>query len=451
MKPLTQFTSATAALLLALPIHAQLKVETARAEDNKNFQIDAIPAPATDDLGTEAKMVIVDGEADGKGGSLGVLTDGLLSIAADLPKANFFFRDGTNGGRILLDLGKITTLRAVASYSWHPAERAAQNYKLYGSDGKNANFNASPKRGTDPLTCGWKAVAKVDTSGEKGGQHAAQISNSRFAGLGDFRYLLFDIEQTDPQDVNSNTFFSEIDVIDNTGKELTRYEADKVIIREFTSPDKKFTYVGDLSAAPDLVEWTEKELMPVVQKWYPKIIAQLPSKGYKSAEKVVLSYVSDAEMKGTPAWAAGNKLSLNADWFRGQLENEARGCVVHELTHVVQNYWRARLTNPQAKDTPGWITEGIPDYVRWFLYEPESGGARLGADRAGKVKYDNSYRISANFLDWVFSEYGKDILVKLNTAAREGNYEDSLWEKWTKKDLETLNGDWTKAIKAGKR
>ena len=35
----------------------------------------------------------------------------------------------------------------------------------------------------------------------------------------------------------------------------------------------------------------------------------------------------------------------------------------------------ARRNNPEHKPTPGWLTEGIPDYIRWFLYEPQSHGA----------------------------------------------------------------------------
>jgi hypothetical protein len=32
-------------------------------------------------------------------------------------------------------------------------------------------------------------------------------------------------------------------------------------------------------------------------------------------------------------------------------------------------------TIPTYKRTPGWVVEGIPDYIRWFLYEPQSHGA----------------------------------------------------------------------------
>ena len=67
----------------------------------------------------------------------------------------------------------------------------------------------------------------------------------------------------------------------------------------------------------------------------------------------------------------------NKKWFRANLQGEAIGSVVHELVHVVQEYGRARRENPEATRSPGWLVEGLADYIRWFLYEPQSHGADL--------------------------------------------------------------------------
>ena len=149
---------------------------------------------------------------------------------------------------------------------------------------------------------------------------------------------------------------------------------------------------------------------------------------------------------GVPASASGSRVNLNAPWFERQLEGEAKGCVIHELVHVVQNYWRARLVNRNAKPTPSWLTEGIADYVRWFLYEPESRGAQLSPERLAQAKHDASYRTTANFIDWVAREHDKDIARKLNAAAREGRYEPALWEELTGKS----EGELADAWRAGK-
>jgi hypothetical protein len=108
------------------------------------------------------------------------------------------------------------------------------------------------------------------------------------------------------------------------------------------------------------------------------------------------------------------------------------------MVHVVQQYGRARRANPNATRTPGWIVEGIPDYIRWFLYEPETRGAEITRRNLERARYDASYRITGNFLDWVVTTFDRDLVRNLNAAAREGQYRESLWETWTGQRLETL-------------
>ena len=75
-------------------------------------------------------------------------------------------------------------------------------------------------------------------------------------------------------------------------------------------------------------------------------------------------------MQGVAA-AAGTNIYCGADWFRQNLSGEAKGVAVHELVHVVQQYDRAQRSCPRPP-IPGWVVEGIADYIRWFLYEPET-------------------------------------------------------------------------------
>jgi hypothetical protein len=116
--------------------------------------------------------------------------------------------------------------------------------------------------------------------------------------------------------------------------------------------------------------------------------------------------------------------------------------VIHELVHVIQDYGRARRVNRRASRTPGWVTEGVADYVRWFLYEPEKKGAEISRRNLGSARYDASYRISANFIDWVVREHDGELLRKLNAAAREGSYSERLWQEWTGLSLEELGEEW---------
>lgn len=423
------------------------RVSAGRSPSDAGFRIDPVPPPSTNDAATAATFTLVDGTRDPNGADLSVLHNGRVPDGNDQPANNFFFRGGSNGGRIAVDLGAAIPLQTVHTYSWHSGSRAPQVYTLYASDGMAETFRQAPKRDTDPLDAGWTMIAKVDTrptEGDRGGQHAVAITHADSQPLGDFRHLLFDIETATGAGVFGDTFFSEIDVIAADGPAPIPVKGPpEKIVKEFSFKDGDYLVVIDATIAPDLMEWAEDELMPVVEEWYPKIVAMLPSEGYTAPNTVMLEFRDD--MGGTPAYAAGNRVSMSAPWFRGQLQREARGCVVHELVHVVQNYWRARHTNRRPQPTPGWVTEGIADYVRWFLYEPQSRGAEITRRNIGTASFDASYRTSANFLNWVIEHHDKDLLQKLNAAAREGNYSADLWNGWTSKTLDELGAEWKRA------
>ena len=164
-----------------------------------DFKFKTVPAPAKTNAATKATFTIVDGERDENGGDLDALHDGKLPTEEDQPSENFFFNAGTDGGRLLVDLGAALELKQVNTYSWHPGTRGPQVYKLYASDGQGGDFNAKPKRGTDPLKCGWKLIAKVDTrpkTGDGGGQYGVSISDTE-GTIGKYRYLLFDMSNTE--------------------------------------------------------------------------------------------------------------------------------------------------------------------------------------------------------------------------------------------------------------
>ena len=203
---------------------------------------------------------------------------------------------------------------------------------------------------------------------------------------------------------------AEINVIDRNAPEVAEAAAPQKIEKAFEAEGGKYQFTIDTSAAPDLTEWAEKELAPVVQAWYPKLVQMLPSEGYEAPQRVAILFKDG--MGGTPASASGSRINCNIGWFRKSLKGEAKGAVVHEMAHVVQQYGLARRNNPNATRTPGWLTEGIPDYIRWFLYEPETKGAEITQRNISRAKYDANYRITGNFLNWVTEKYDKDIARK---------------------------------------
>ncbi len=396
-----------------------------RVTTESGFGFESVPPPATNDAATGAIFRTTVGERDRNGGDLEVLHDGKLPTTSDQPAANFFFAQGTDGGEISIDLGAAIEIARITTYSWHRGDRGPQVYSVFGAD------ESSPGE--------WTLLAAVDTR-PKPGRHAVMIADPE-GELGTYRHLRFAISRTQDNDPFGNTFFSEIDVIDADGPELIATDTTpaKAIFIPFTSDGEKYRFTINASEAPDLAEWSEKMLKPVVQEWYPKIVALLPSDGYSPPDDVTLRYRHD--MGGIPASAGGAGVNLNAGWFPRQLDREARGAVVHELVHVVQQYRRGSRENP----TPGWLVEGIADYVRWFLYEPESRGAEITNGNFLGARYDSSYRITANFLDWVTREHDPAIVPKLNAALREGSYAAPLWEEWTGKSVDELGDRWKEA------
>lgn len=432
-------------LSLTVASHAEVKAVAdyqPSGSASAGFQFTNVPLPSQNDAATKAAFTLVDGRRDRNGGELDVLHDGRVPSEEDQPAANFFFAAGTDGGRLLVDLGSVVEVKQVNTYSWHPGSRGPQVYGLYVSDGTAEGFNAQPKKGTDPTTCGWRLLAQVDTrpqQGDGGGQYGVSIADSAGA-LGKYRYLLFDVFRTESDDPFGNTFFSEIDVVEPTTAPMPITTAKQAGGAEVVEAEGgRYRITIDTTETPDLTAWAHQELAPVVREWYPKLVKMLPSDGYEAPTQVSITF--SESMQGVAA-TGGTRVRCAAAWFRQNLQGEAKGAIVHELVHVVQNYGLAQRSNPSATRTPGWLVEGICDYIRWFLYEPETHGAEITSRSISRARYDGNYRISGNFLNWVVATYDKDVVVKLNAAAREGRYSEDLWKTATGHTVQELGDEW---------
>jgi hypothetical protein len=448
---MTIFRSCIAGAFLCAAFGARAEVKiVAEHLDNEHaarFKFPHVPAPRRGDAGAKATFTLLDGERDPNGGSLDKLHDGALPSDADQPAANFFFRTGTDGGRLAVDLGSVTELREINTYSWHPGTRGPQVYRLYGSDGKAADFGAQPKRPDDPEKAGWKLIASVDTrpkDGAAGGQYGVSISDTT-GRLGEFRHLLFDITRTEDTDAFGNTFYSEIDFVERNAPEVEEPAPTVAKVIESVEIDGgAYKFTVETTDAPDLTEWAHRDLIPALQKWYPLIVKMLPSEGFTAPETFSVTFTNS--YRGVAA-TGGNRISCSPSWYRQNLKGEAIGSVVHELVHVVQQYGRARRAG--GTRPPGWLVEGIPDYIRWFLYEPESHGADIKPANVARARYDASYRISGNFLNWVVGKYDKELIKELNAALREGRYDTELWKTRTGHTIEELADEWKKNLEGG--
>lgn len=163
-----------------------------------------------------------------------------------------------------------------------------------------------------------------------------------------------------------------------------------------------------------------QEMAELAREWYPRIVRELHSEGHKPATQVKLLFQPGLRVPGA---AAGTTIYLSPDWFKKYPDDI--GVVVHELTHVIQAYPRG---------TPGWVVEGIADYIRWGLYEPHNFRPRIDPARS---KYTDSYQTTAAFFVWLEKDH-KGIVGKLNAACRQRKYGDELFKEITGHELDEL-------------
>lgn len=110
--------------------------------------------------------------------------------------------------------------------------------------------------------------------------------------------------------------------------------------------------------------------------------------------------------------------------------------VVHELTHVYQAY--------PAPD-PGWLVEGIADYVRIVDFEPEAPRPRIDPERAS---YRDAYKTTAIFLEWACRDYDPQLVRKLDAVLCAGKYDKSSFEALTGKTLDDLWEEFAESLRA---
>lgn len=426
---------------------------------NPVFKFQRVPEPSKTDAATKATFTLIAGERAEHSGSLDALHDGKLPSSDDEPAANFFFEAATEGGRVLIDLGSVTAIKQVNTYSWHRDTRGAQVYKLYAADAEGHGVNLRPANGSSPGECGWKLLAQVDTrpqAGGAGGQFGVSICDSD-GTLATCRYLLFDSSRTESEDDWGNTFYSEIDVVSAHDTHLSKVGAFKSgsSAAPFVtcSQDGYCQITIDTTLAPELRGWAEQKLAPLLAAWYPKLTTMLASPGFTPPQTCKLILRPGHIMSGTNTCDAvtdGTCIRADSTWLKDNLNDWALGCLLHETIHVVQQYgWSSA---PDAQPTPDWLSEGIADYIHWFLYQPQSHRAdAVWFARTGtaNIHFNDSYNVSASFLNYVFTHHDKDghLLAKLNTVCREGKYRHDFWQEHTGKPLTELSDDWKVALR----
>jgi hypothetical protein len=205
-----------------------------------------------------------------------------------------------------------------------------------------------------------------------------------------------------------------------------------LILREIAiesdPPLQTFQYPVEIAVnvddAPEMREWAENTAR-ICERAYPLINEELTSDGFRPPPLITMTLRS--RYRGVAA-TSGTRITGSVRFFTEHPDDV--GAMVHEVTHVVQRY--------QSGDRPGWLVEGIADYVRFFKFEP----GNLGRINPETARYDGSYRVSAAFLAYLVEQYDADIVRKLNEKLRAGEYTPDLWREFTGKPVEELGDEW---------
>lgn len=178
--------------------------------------------------------------------------------------------------------------------------------------------------------------------------------------------------------------------------------------------------VGEVSDNSAAVEWG-KRAQTMCEEWFPVLCAHLATEEWKPPQKIRI--VMKRELR-VPGYTSGGTISVSGKWITEHPDDF--GLVIHELVHVIQNY-------PPRQ--PGWLVEGVADYMRYWKYEPEMPRRRIDFKTA---KYTDAYYTSAAFLAWTAHTYDRALLRRLDAALRKGEYRDELFETITGKPLDQL-------------
>jgi hypothetical protein len=199
----------------------------------------------------------------------------------------------------------------------------------------------------------------------------------------------------------------------------------------FQYPVEFIVDVTGSSEMPDsheMKEWAD-HTASICEKAYPMISEELKSDGFRPPSLVTMSL--NDRYKGVAA-TGGTHITGSIKYFQNHLSDV--GAMVHETVHVVQQY--------HSRNNPGWLVEGVADYVRFFMFEP----GKLGPINPERAHYNGSYRVTAAFLAYLTEKYDKDTVPKLNRIMRAGQYQEDVFKQLTGKTVQELDEEWRSTL-----
>ncbi|APS37745.1 basic secretory protein-like protein [Salegentibacter sp. T436] len=187
----------------------------------------------------------------------------------------------------------------------------------------------------------------------------------------------------------------------------------------FKEKDKTLMFTND---SPFLDSEVKNGLVKTFFKVYPKMV-----KDFNPEAKDTIYVKIDTSYTGV-AFANNGKITISSQWLEKKPND--LDVITHEAMHIVQSY--------PHQAGPGWLTEGIADYVRYKYGVNNEGAEWFLPEYSPDQSYKNSYRITARFLAWISNNYNQNLVVTLDRNMRENTYSEVLWKELTGATLDEL-------------
>ena len=175
----------------------------------------------------------------------------------------------------------------------------------------------------------------------------------------------------------------------------------------------------------------QKELTETYFKVFPVLVSTFND---KTTHEVI--FVTDTAYKGV-AEASGNRILFGTGYMNDHPTDI--DIVTHEGMHLVQGYGYG--------SGPVWLTEGIADFIR-YKYGVDNIGSKWYlpdfAPEHNEKKYENSYRITARFFEWIDQKVKPGLIIQMDKELRNHTYTQDTWVKLSGKTIDQLWDDYAK-------
>ncbi len=155
-----------------------------------------------------------------------------------------------------------------------------------------------------------------------------------------------------------------------------------------------------------LEAWVER-LKPKMAGWWPILTTALASPGFTPTDRISLEFYR-IEPSNVPAATIKTRIIVDPAYVLAHLHNpDMFGMIAHQMVHVMQAF---------PDHTTPWLTEGLADYMRYYVLIPDDPGRAFDPKGA---RFDGGYQPTAGLLDWVERAHPGAVR-RVNAVMRQG-------------------------------